>query len=68
MVLGNNLQLLLILYFISFSQSLLPNEASKESSQEFRGVWVSPWGGDADLVTFISKEKFIQKMRYIKIL
>lgn len=65
MVLGNNLQLLLILYFISFSQSLLPNEASKESSQEFRGVWVSPWGGDADLVTFISKEIFIKKMTYI---
>ena len=37
----------------------------EEPPQEFRAVWSSPWGDDADLVTFISKEQFIQNMTYI---
>ena len=38
---------------------------SKESSQEFRGVWSSPWGGDADLITYESEEQFKSNMIYI---
>ena len=60
-----NLKILFFLYFISFSKALLSNDSYIESSQEFRGVWVSPWGGDEDLITFISKEDFIKKMTYI---
>ena len=37
----------------------------KEPAQEFRAVWSSPWGDDADLVTFKSKEQFKQNMTYI---
>lgn len=48
-----------------FSMHITLLEEYMEKSQEFRGVWVSPWGGDQDLVTFNSKEGFIQNMKYI---
>lgn len=53
--------ILLILYLISLSETLIENE----KSQQFRAVWVSPWGGDSDLITYKSKQDFINKMTYI---
>ena len=51
-------KVLIIFYLISLSKSLY----YIESSQETRAVWVSPWGGDQDLIEFISKDDFIKKM------
>ena len=56
----NIIKSIFVLYLISFS-----NQDYTEASQEFRAVWVSPWGGDSDLITFISKEDFMEKMTYI---
>ena len=50
----------LIFYLISLSKAIMKEE--NKLVQEFRGVWVSPWGGDEDLITFISKDDFIEKM------
>ena len=58
----NTSKLFIILYLIYISKSMLPNE---ESAQEFRGVWVSPWGGDQSLIEFNSQEDFKDKMTYI---
>ena len=57
-------KVLIIFYLISLSKSILPNDYI-ELSQETRAVWVSPWGGDQDLIEFISKDDFIKKMTYI---
>ena len=54
-------KVLIIFYLISLSKALY----YIESSQETRAVWVSPWGGDQDLIEFISKDDFIKKMTYI---
>ena len=35
---------------IYLSKSIIEYQDSNESTQEFRGVWSSPWGGDADLL------------------
>ena len=56
---------ILFLYLLILSKSIFPDEPYIESSEQFRAVWVSPWGGDKDLVEFISKEDFIKKMTYI---
>ena len=37
----------------------------EEPAQEFRAVWSSPWGDDADLITFESEEQFKKNMNYI---
>ena len=56
------IECLMIILLFGISQSKIENA---EPSQEFRGVWSSPWGGDADLVTFISIEQFKKNMTYI---
>ena len=56
-------QIIFIFYLVNLSKQIMQDE--NEISQEFRGVWVSPWGGDKDLITFISKDDFIKKMTYI---
>ena len=56
---------ILIIYLISNSFSIIEYQYKIEPSQEFRGVWVSPVGGDKDLVTFVSEEQFKQNMTYI---
>ena len=57
------IEIFLILYLVMISKSIMQEE--NELTQEFRGVWVSPWGGDEDLITYISKDDFKQKMTYI---
>ena len=57
------IEIFLILYLAMISKSIMQEE--NELTQEFRGVWVSPWGGDEDLITYISKDDFKQKMTYI---
>ena len=54
-----------VLNIIMASVLLVSPNDNADSSQQFRAVWSSPWGGDADLITFISKEDFIEKMTYI---
>jgi hypothetical protein len=49
---------ILIIYLISDSFSIIEYQYKIEPFQEFRGVWVSPVGGDKDLVTFVSEEQF----------
>ena len=56
---------ILFLYLVFLSKSILPEELYIESTEQFRAVWVSPWGGDQDLIEFNSKEDFIKKMTYI---
>ena len=53
------------IFLISMSKSIIEFQDSKGSSQEFRGVWVSPWGGDSDLVSFVTIEQFKENMTYI---
>ena len=53
------------IFLISMSKSIIEFQDSKGSSQEFRGVWVSPWGGDSDLVPFVTIEQFKENMTYI---
>lgn len=36
-----------------------------DPDQEFRGVWVTPWGGDSTLVTYNSEAGFKSNMEYI---
>ena len=57
--------IILIIYFIYLCACLLPNAEYRQRPEEFRGVWVSPWGGDEDLINFVSKDDFITKMTYI---
>ena len=59
------LDIFLIFLLFSTSKSLVEFKDEGEPSQEFRGVWVSPWGGDDDLVPFISIEQFKKNMTYI---
>ena len=40
------------------SKLIVEIKETEESLQQFRGVWSSPWGGDADLITFKSEEQF----------
>ena len=56
------IECVMIILLIGIFQSKIENP---EPSQEFRGVWSSPWGGDADLVTFTSIEQFKKNMTYI---
>ena len=50
---------------IYLSKSIIEYQDSNESTQEFRGVWSSPWGGDEDLITYESEEQFKSNMIYI---
>ena len=56
---------LLFVFLISMSKSIIEFQDESESPQEFRAVWVSPWGGDGDLVPFKSEEQFKENMTYI---
>ena len=47
------------------SKSKVEFQETSEPSQQFRGVWSSPWGGDADLITFKSEEQFKKNMTYV---
>ena len=58
-------KIFLIIYLFSLSNCLIIKDEYTEASQEFRAAWVSPWGGDADLIKYYSKEDFITKMTYI---
>ena len=58
-------KIILVFYLIYMSKSLQPNDEPVESEQEFRGVWVSPWGGDQSLIEFETQEEFIKRMTYI---
>ena len=60
-----SIECLIFIFLISISQSIIEFQDSVEPPQEFRGVWSSPWGGDADLVTFTSIEQFKKNMTYI---
>ena len=62
---SNTINYLIIVLLISMSKSLIEFQDEKEPSQEFRTVWVSAWGGDADLVTFSSIEQYKENMTYI---
>ena len=37
----------------------------EDKEQEFRAVWVTPWGGDSSLVTYNSEAGFKSNMEYI---
>jgi uncharacterized lipoprotein YddW (UPF0748 family) len=53
---------------ISYTNTLSKGNSDiyiEEPSQEFRAVWSSPWGGDADLITYESEEQFKTNMTYI---
>ena len=56
---------MLFFLLISISKSIIDYQDTVEPAQEFRAAWSSPWGGDADLVTFISVEQFKDNMTYI---
>ena len=62
---SNTINYILIVLLISMSKSMIEFQDEKEPPQEFRTAWVSPWGGDADLVTFTSVEQFKENMTYI---
>ena len=49
---------ILLILLIEMTKSKVEFQETKEPSQQFRGVWSSPWGGDADLITFHSEEQF----------
>ena len=59
------LNIIIFTISINLSKCIIEFQDSKESSQEFRGVWSSPWGGDADLITYESEEQFKSNMIYI---
>ena len=56
---------ILLILFVSLSKSIEVFQEVEEKQQEFRGVWSSPWGGDADLITYKSEEQFKNNMTYI---
>ena len=56
---------LLIVLLISMSKSIIEYKDGKEPPQELRTAWVSPWGGDSDLITYESQEQFKNNMTYI---
>ena len=56
---------LLIVLLISMSKSIIEYKDVKEPPQELRTAWVSPWGGDSDLITYESQEQFKNNMTYI---
>jgi len=60
-----SLNIILFIFLISKSKSLVEFQETLEQSQQLRAVWSSPWGGDADLITFKSEEQFKQNMTYI---
>ena len=59
------LNFITFILLISISNSIIEFQETVEPSQQFRGVWSSPWGGDADLITFHSEEQFKKDMNYI---
>ena len=61
----NFLFIIMAVNLLVSSEKNLQKESSNERTQQFRAVWSSPWGGDSDLITYISKEDFIDKMTYI---
>ena len=56
---------ILLILLIEMTKSKVEFQETEEPSQQFRGVWSSPWGGDADLITFHSEEQFKKNMTYI---
>ena len=56
---------IILICLISETKSIEEFIDSNEPSQEFRGVWVSPAGGDRELITFKSIDQFKQNMTYI---
>ena len=59
------IKFILLFYLISKTLSIIEYQDTKDPQQEFRGVWVSPAGGDRELITYISEEQFKQNMTYI---
>ena len=59
------IDLILFIFLISMSKSIVEFQQNEEPSQQFRAVWSSPWGGDEALITFHSEEQFKQNMTYI---
>ena len=56
----------LILFLMSVSTEVNATEYNYvDPDQEFRGVWVTPWGGDSTLVTYNSEAGFKSNMEYI---
>ena len=61
-------KIILVFYLVYMSKYLLPNDELVESEQEFRGVWVSPWGDGQSLIEFEIQEEFIKKWNIFLIL
>ena len=51
-----------ILFFILYFSKLSNTSGYIEPSQEFRGVWISPFSGD---INFVSQDQFIEDMNFI---
>ena len=54
-------KIILVFYLVYMSKYLLPNDETVKSEQEFRGLWVNPWGGNQSLLEFEIQEEFIKK-------
>ena len=61
----NFLFIIMAINLLASTEKNLQKESFTEPTQQFRAVWSSPWGGDSDLITYISKEDFIKNMTYI---
>ena len=62
------LVVLLCILFFSFGDAKKASATEYDyvdPESEFRAVWVTPWGGDSDLVTYNSESGFKTNMNYI---
>ena len=63
--LGKVLGLIVIIVMMFFFIRVDVKAVYVNPDKEFRAVWVTPWGGDSDLVTYTSEESFKSNMNYI---
>lgn len=54
---------IMISFFFIQKEEVKATYTNKDS--EMRAVWVTPWGGDANLITYTTEAKFKENMNYI---